>query len=359
MTPTPAGHPTREPVSPRVAVVVGAGAVGSFVGGTLAAAGWDVVLLRRGGGDLTHADLVIEGPKRRRRTVPVRRAGSPKAVPLAPDLVIVAVKMYDLAGALEAASHWPDTPLMTVQNGIGAAAMAAESRTSPLIAASLTTAVEPTAEGVARRRTGGIGIAPVRGDTTGLRHELADAFADGGLPNVACPDHIAMTWSKLLANLLGNATSALLDMDVGAIWADRAGFELERRQLDEALAVMHAQGLKVVRLPGAHVGALLFGLRFPRVIARPVLSFAIGRARGGKDPSLRIRLRGGGQGPTEARWLNGAVVEAGTRFGVATPVNAVLAAEMERMTSDPAAADHWRGNPGALLAACDARSGGS
>src|SRR5512141_3225486 len=112
---------SREPVPPRVAVVVGAGAVGSFLGGTLAAAGWDVTLLgRRGGGDGSPSPLLMEGPKGRRQTVPVRRVSSPAVAPAAPDLVILAVKMFDLPGALEVAARWPDVPLMTAQNGIGA-----------------------------------------------------------------------------------------------------------------------------------------------------------------------------------------------------------------------------------------------
>ena len=343
------GHGAREAVTAGVAVVVGAGAVGSFLGGTLGASGWDVTLLgRRGGGDGSKTELVIDGSKGRRVTAHVRRVDTPEAAPTNPDLVILAVRMYDLDAALDVATRWPDAPLITAQNGVGAEAMAAEARTSPLIACSLTTAVEPTPSGVARRRTGGLGIAPVRGDTAALRHDLADAFADGGLPTVACPDAASMKWSKLLANLVANATSGLLDMDAGAVWADRAGFDLERQELREALAVMHAQGLKVVSLPGGQVGALLFGLRFPAVIARPATALAIGRARGGKDPSLRIRLRGGGTGPTEARWLNGAVAEAGARLGVAAPVNAALAALVDRVAEDPAAGERWRGNPSAL-----------
>jgi 2-dehydropantoate 2-reductase len=345
-------HELREAVPPRVAVVVGAGAVGSFLAATLEAAGWDVTLLGRGGaGGTTMTPIAVDGPRRRRRQVAVRRAWSPDAAPASPDLVVLAVKMYDLPGALDAAGCWAEAPLMTVQNGVGAEVQAAAARTSPLIAGSLTTALESTPGGVRRRRTGGLGIAPVRGDTAALRHELADAFADGGLPTVACPDAAAMKWSKLLANLVGNATSGLLDMDPGEIWGHPAGFDLERRQLREALAVMHAQGLRVVSLPGGQVDALLFGLRFPALIARPVLSLAIGRARGGKHPSLRMRLREGGAGPTEAPWLNGAVAAAGARLGIPTPVNAALAALVDDVAADPASGERWRGDPAGLRAA--------
>jgi len=59
-------------------------------------------------------------------------------------------------------------------------------------------------------------------------------------------------------------------------------------------------------------------------------------------------LRGGGTGPTEARWLNGAVAVAGARLGIATPVNAALATLVDQVADDPAAGDRWRGNPSAL-----------
>lgn len=333
------------------AVVVGAGAVGSFLGGTLAATGWDVTLLGRRGGDGTRSPLAIHGPDGR-RTVTVRRVADPALGPVAPDVVILAVKAYDLPGAIAAAARWPDVPVLTAQNGVGAEVEVAAARTSGLVAASLTTAVEPADDGVTRRRTGGIGLAPVRGDVAGLVHDLADAFADGGLPSRVCRDPTAMKWSKLLANLVGNATSGLLDMDPGAIFADPAGFDLERRQLREAMAVMRAQRLSTVSLPGAQVGWLLFGLRFPAILARPALGFAIGRARGGKSPSLRLRLRlQGGGGPTEARWLNGAVADGGRRLGVPTPVNACLATLVDEAAGDPATATRWVGRPDLLLAA--------
>lgn len=342
----------RQAVTPRAAVVVGAGAVGSFLGATLAAAGWDVTLLgRRGGAGGSPAAIVVSGPGDRQTTIRVRRTGDSGAAPPSPDLVLLAVKMYDLEAALQTAARWPEAPLVTVQNGVGAEERARTARTSAVIALSLTTAVELSPGGVARRRIGGLGIAPVQGDTAALRRELGDAFADGGLPVAQCHDAAAMKWSKLLANLVGNATSALLDMDPGAVWRHRAGFDLERRQLREALAVMRAQRLPVVSLPGGEVGLLLLGLRLPAMVARPVIASAVARVRGGKDPSLRIRLREGGTDPTEIRWLNGAVAEAGRRHGVAAPVNTALASLVQQAAVDPVAADRWRGQPAALLAA--------
>jgi 2-dehydropantoate 2-reductase len=160
-----------------------------------------------------------------------------------------------------------------------------------------------------------------------------------------------MKWSKLLVNLVGNATSAILDMDPGAVYADRLGYTIERRQLHEAVAVMRGLGLEPVALPGAHTGLLLRGLALPEAIGRPIVARAIAGARGGKSPSLRLHVRGGGGLPTEALWLNGAVAEAGGRAGVAAPINRALAGLVDEVAGDPARAAWFAGRTDRLASA--------
>ena len=102
---------------PRV-LVIGSGAVGSFLGGMLAAAGHEVVLLDRrvlGGDDATR--LRIEGPDGS-QVVPVRRVVD-AADAGEPGCIVLAVKIFHLDGALETAARWPGAALLTVQNGVG------------------------------------------------------------------------------------------------------------------------------------------------------------------------------------------------------------------------------------------------
>jgi len=334
-------------------VVIGPGAVGSFLGGILAAGGARVTLLgRRPATDAVAGILHLDGPEGL-RDVPVVRAHDPAAVD-APDLVIVAVKAFQVADALATAGRWPDVPLMTVQNGIGAEAAAAAARTSPILAGSLTSAVEPIPGGVRRLRTGGMGVAVARGDAATLAADLVATFTGAGLPARLFPDAAAMKWSKLLANLVANASSAILDMEPAAIYAHARTFPVERAQLLEALAVMRALGVHPVALPGAHVLLLLRGIRFPELIARPIVARAIGAARGGKSPSLRLHVRGGGEGPMEAAWLNGSVARAGLETGVPTPVNVVLTALVNAVATDPSRAAWFAGRPDRLREAVDA-----
>jgi 2-dehydropantoate 2-reductase len=340
-------------------VVVGAGAVGSFLGGTLAAGGADVTLLARrpftgpDAGSLT----LREGVEA--RSVAVRRLAADHGDLPAADVVIVAVKAFDLDAALATATRWPGAAVVTAQNGVGAEAVADAwiPYPTPLLAASLTTAVEASADGdgVTRLRTGGIGVAVVRDDdrATGsaIARRLVEAWTAGGLPAMLVANADAMKWSKLLANLVGNATSAILDLDPAAIYRDRRMYPIERAQLLEALAVMRALGLQPVDLPGADIGMLLRGIRLPAVVGRPLVARGIAGARGGKSPSLRLHVRGGGTGPTEAPWLNGAVAAAGAAAEVPTPVNAALAALVEEVAADPGRAAWFAGQPGRLAEA--------
>jgi 2-dehydropantoate 2-reductase len=334
--------------------VIGPGAVGSFLGGTLALAGHEVTLLGRRGIPAGAAEpLRIEGASGAREAR-VHRVADP-ADAGTPGLILVAVKAFDLEAALGTAARWPDAPLLTTQNGVGAEAAARAARRSPLLAGSLTTAVEPVQGGVRRRRTGGMGVAAVPGPgaatAEALARDLAASWAAGGLPSRAYPDAAAMKWSKLLANLVGNATSAILDLDPGTVYADRDGYAIERAQLREAVAVMRGLGLAPIDLPGAGVSLLLRGLGLPPALGRPLVSRAIARARGGKSPSLRLHVRVNGAGlPTEAPWLNGAVAAAAGQAAVPAPVNAGLAALVDEVAADAARAAWFAGRPDRLAA---------
>ena len=340
----------------RVAVI-GAGAVGSVLAGCLAEAGHGVVLVARSGPAVPErGPLELDGPGDRRRIVPVERLSASGAFPDDLDAAVLAVKRFDLPAALGVLDGRPLLPAVTVQNGIGAEDQVSAIRVgSPLIAASLTAAVEVGPSGEARwLNRGGIGLAPVRvgtgvAPTDDLARALAGAFRTGGMRAAVLPDARAMKWSKVIANLVGNATSALLDLDVGAIYADAALFEVERRQELEALAVMRGLGLRPHALPGADVRLLVRAFRAPAPIARPILSRILGGARGGKMPSLRLALAAG-PGPTEVAWLNGAVAAAGERLGVPAPVNAGLRRLVEDAASDPDRRAWFRGRPDRLLA---------
>jgi len=336
--PEPAGRPV---------LVVGAGAVGSFLAGVLAHGGHPVTVVDRRAWPLSADDQVTiaDGDGRRYET-PIRRVREPGEVTDPPWAIVFAVKMFDLPGAIDGCHAWPSAPALTIQNGVGAEEVALERRPGAgLVAGSLTTPLERAPDGeVHWRSRGGIGLAPVAGDVDALITDLVSGLAAIGLPARRIGDARAMKWSKLLLNLVGNATSALADADPAEVYADPILFSIERRQLREAIAVMDALGAARVALPGADARLLGLAVRLPERISRAALGRVVGGARGGKSPSLRLHLRDG-TGPSEVGWLNGAVVREGQRLGVATPVNRRLAELVDAAALDHALRDHLAGHP--------------
>jgi 2-dehydropantoate 2-reductase len=127
-------------------------------------------------------------------------------------------------------------------------------------------------------------------------------------------------------------------------------YRLEIRQLREALAVMRAQQIRVVDLPGTPVRLLAFAVRYlPLAVSRPFLSKAVGSGRGGKMPSFHIDLYSK-RGKSEVDYLNGAVAQAGRRLGIPTPVNQLLTDTLLGLTREEIPLTIFAGHPEKLLA---------
>lgn len=340
--------------SPTPIAVVGLGAVGSLLAACLVAAGRPVLAVRRGLPGSGLRSIVLIGPGSTRRAVAVTET-TPDAIPDACRVALLAVKQFDLEAALDVLAGRPDLVLVTVQNGLGAEETVL-ARRSPggLVAASLTASVERGPDDAIHwLRRGGIGLARVEGPVEAVVDDLVAAFRAGGLPARRYRDWAAMKWSKLLGNLVGNATSAILDLDPAAIYADPRCFAVERAQLEEALAVMARLGLRPVGLPGAPIDWLVRLLRLPAFVAGPILRAVAGSSRGGKVPSLRGHVAGHASGPSEVAWLNGAVVERARMVGLEAPVNRRLEALVEEVLADSQRRAWFRGRPDRLVAAID------
>jgi 2-dehydropantoate 2-reductase len=157
-----------------------------------------------------------------------------------------------------------------------------------------------------------------------------------------------MKWSKMLTNLPANATAAILNMTAAEVFAHPGLFRLEMRMLRETLAVMRANCVRVVDLPGVPVRALALGTRLPEFIARPLMLKAVGGGRGGKMPSFHIDLYSG-RGRSEVDWLNGAVVCYGEKAGVPTPVNRLLTETLLALTRGDVPLETYSRQPEKLL----------
>ncbi len=340
--------------SPLNILVFGSGAIGTYVGGSLARQEHRVVFLDR---PEMAAQLRATGL---RLTLPdgQHRIPAPKIVTSvdealstgAFDAVLFAVKSYDTESAIAPLAPYADQlpPFVCLQNGVdNEPALAKHFGENKVIAGTLTSAIgKPGVGEIVVERLRGMGVA----GSHPLAPRLADALDAAGLRARHYARAADMKWSKLLTNLIANPTSAILDLPPSDIFAHRGLFKLEIEQLREALAVMDALGARVVNLPGTPVRALAFAARrLPLPIAQPLLARALGKGRGGKMPSFHIDLHHG-SGRSEVGYLHGAVVRHGEKLDIPTPVNRLLTSTLLALTKGEYPLNTYARQPGKFIA---------
>ena len=312
-------------------LVFGAGAVGGYLGGSLANAGHDVCLVTRrpAAEAMERHGLTITQDGRQTITrpavVPALRQAFTDGKSY--DLILLAMKSYDAQAAMyELVAFCPTIPtVMTMQNGIGIEeTFAVELGAERVIAGSLTTPLshETTHNIVVERSDRGLGLSPVMpGAEIGRWAEL---FQSSGVEAVTYDDYRAMKWSKALLNMVGNATSAILNRHPRMIYNYGPTFDIEMAMLKETLAVMKAKSLSVVDLPGAQAKRLATAVRrLPKSLVKPVLSSIVSSGRGNKMPSFHIDLMAGRE-QNEVAYHNAVVARQGTDLGIKVPVNMAL-----------------------------------
>ena len=323
-------------LKPISVLIFGAGAIGTYVGGSLALAGHRVVFIEQSkiAADLRERGLRLDVSidKHRRAQVPLIVPPSSFGVVSSLEdamqlgtfeVAIFAMKSFDTLTALEGVRPFADRmpPILCLQNGVdNEPAIAAVLGPDRVIAGTVTCSIaRQTAGDIVLEKARGIGIAA----NHPFSERLVSALNDSSLNAHLYPNAADMKWSKLLANLPGSATAAIVDMSPGEVLAHPGLYDLEIRMSHEALAVMEAQDIHTIDLPELPVRALALALRLPTALARVVLTKVIGGGRGGKMPSFHIDLHAGRR-ESEIEWLQGAVVRYGEKVGVPTPVNRLL-----------------------------------
>ena len=331
----------------------GAGAIGTYIGGSLAHSGQRVVFLERPevAAELRQRGLRLNLAGQEIHIQTPEMAGSiAEALSLGPfDVAIFALKSFDTQAALESLRpHRLELPpFLCLQNGVeNEAALETVLGAGKVIAGTVTSAI-------GRRAAGDIVLERLRGMGVAAGHPvsaaLAQALNEAGLNARLYPHAAEMKWSKMLTNLVSNASSAILDMPPADIFAHPGLYRLEIAQLSETLAVMRAQHIGVVDLPSTPVRLLAFAARFlPLAVSRPLLARAVGSGRGGKMPSFHIDLHSG-RGQSEVDYLNGAVVRYGEKLGIPTPANRLLTETLLLLTQGKLARETFALQPEKLL----------
>jgi len=348
--------------SDRLSILVfGAGAIGTYFGGSLALAGHNVVFVEQPKmvNELRERGLRLDLTIDERRKTKDAFVIEPRSFVIEPsleealkfgpfDVALFALKSFDTAAALAGMKPFADKlpPILCLSNGVENEQMIAGALgTEKVIYGTVTSAI-------GRRGAGDIVLEKLRGVGVAAGHPLSEklvAAMDGAyLKCCLYPDAHSMKWSKMLTNLVSNPTSAILNMTAEQVFANWKLYKLEIDMLKECLAVMKAQNLEVVDLPGTPVKLLAFATQLPLWLSKPFLSRAAGSGRGAKMPSFHIDLYSG-RGKSEVEYLHGAIVREGKKRNIPTPVNELLTTTLLALTNKQIPLAEYDNQPNKLL----------
>lgn len=289
-------------------VVVGAGAMGSWLGALLARAGDDVTLVAR----QPHVEairalgLVVDGKTEVHARVKATTRADEASVP---DLLVLSVKAYDTARAMREAAPLlgQRTMVLSMQNGLGNVERIAEHVDARRVFAAVTT------HGVTFLEPGHVrhaGVGYFRVGSPAGEHARAAAIAEHlratGLDVEASERIVGELWAKVIVNASINPLTAITGLANGALLRVPHLRDLMQRVVEEAVDVARAEG---VPLPEEDM--LLRARRVAELTAA------------NKSSMLQDIERGR---PTEIDAICGELVERGARHGVDTPVNLTLRA---------------------------------
>jgi 2-dehydropantoate 2-reductase len=322
--------------------VLGAGAIGSMLGGLLQqrASQIDVVLVARGEHGRTIRDcgaVRLDGPWGR-YSVPIK--ASPEMSDIAgSDFVLVTVKSQDLVPALSAAKPYlAGAVVISIQNGINDEALAryvAPERLVMGMTATNMAILEPGAVSLQLDGATVLGPSP-EGANAAAAHAAADLLRQTGLQVDEHPNVLGVRYNKLAINALGYASclsgsNFITQAVCHRPWRQAVGLPL----VQECLAIFQHAGIALAKIPGRpDVKGLA---KFLRLLDTPVLGGIVAsgaRQFYNRKPivfSLYQDLMRGK--PTEVDYINGHVVQLANRHGMPAACNALvveLVHELER-----------------------------
>ncbi|MBI4558745.1 MAG: 2-dehydropantoate 2-reductase [Candidatus Hydrogenedentes bacterium] len=298
-------------------LIMGAGAIGSVVGGFLAKAGHQVTLAGRDPHMAAARDRGL-------RITGIWGSHHISAFSVATDvadlrrgdfdLILITVKSYDTRDAVRLIVPLVDenTLVCSYQNGLGNAEIIAEAvgweqtvgaraifgvRIPEPGVAEVTVIANPTA----------LGVYDPAAPTDRVR-EIAGLMDAAGLPSVYTDEIATVLWGKVAYNCALNPLSALLDVPYGALLDTEYTRSIMREIITELYAVGKAMDVPLKPATPEEYIRLLFDVLIP-----PTASHYASMRE-----DFRHRRR------TEIDALNGAICRYAAQYGVACPTNAVL-----------------------------------
>jgi 2-dehydropantoate 2-reductase len=293
---------------------IGAGALGSTIGGTLARGGAEVWLIDpfRSHVDAinAHGLRMLEGDVE--TNVRVAACTSAADVGALADLVIVLVKSLHTRDSIRAAAPviGPQTVVMSLQNGLGHEDILSEEVGRDRVMAGKTY-VGGVLLGPGHVRSGVSGKETIIGELDGRLTErarrISESFNGAGILTLLSDNIMGTMWDKLFINVAGGGITAVTGLTYGGLYSLPVLEDCALAAISEGIAVAQAAGVKTS-------------------ITDPRRAWTMASA--GLPPEFKTSMLQSIQsgGRTEVDYIHGSIVRWGAKLGVPTPVNSTIVA---------------------------------
>jgi 2-dehydropantoate 2-reductase len=318
-------------ISDRPIGVAGAGSIGCFVGGMLAAGGRRVALLGRPRvieEIETHGLRLTSFDGLQRQVAPNQLVMSEQPTILGDaGAVLVTVKSADTAEVADVIGrHAPkDAVIVSLQNGVENVAVLRQRLPGRRVLAGMVP-FNVTSPGGGRFHRATSGDIVIEQDDAGTAGRLSVS----GLNMRASANIAGVQWGKLLVNL-NNALNALGDLPLRQQLAQRPWRRLFADQLAEGLEALRAEGIRPVSATPVPSGWTPHLLRLPDAIFSTLLGSTMkidAEARSSMWEDLQRRRR------TEIDYLQGVIIAIAERRGLEVPISRRVAALIKSAEAD-------------------------
>lgn len=282
---------------------MGAGGIGSYLGGMLCRGGAQVTLICRGRHlqAIREHGLSVSSPK---ESFSVKVAATDQATDLPQDVVIQAAKLYDLASSTRQmrAMVGPRTLVIPVQNGVSAADEVAAIVGKEHVAGGtvfLNSMVVAPGKVLSKSEVNSLIVGELDGAASVRVRELAEKCVAAGIDARVSGDIVAEQWRKFIPVAGLSALACLSRQPIGPI----------RERPD--LRALYRQAMQEVAALGTAKGVALEADIVERMLAQAE------RYQHDARVSMLEDLEAGK--PLELEWLSGYVSREARRLGVAVP----------------------------------------
>ena len=304
--------------------MLGAGALGCSIGGTLAAGGSDVILMDS---FQAHVDAInASGLKMRvgeeEKVVRVKAYSDCRGL-AAVDLIIVLVKSFHTAAAIISVAPiiGKDTMVMSIQNGLGHEEILADvvGREHVLAAKTYVGGVflEP-GHIISSAKGKHTYIGELDGKLTPRLQAIVDEFNKAGLLATASINIYGTMWDKLLVNVATGALCGITKLPYGGLYKIPEIEACALAAVAEGIAIAKANNINLTSEDPTYFWTLAAEGLPPEFKTSMLQSLEKGEL-------------------TEVDFINGSVVRWGERSGILTPVNQALLACTKGI-------EHWMAN---------------